>query len=170
MKTLRLFFFLCAVSLCCKNLQAQTSSPSESAIIYADSFLNSFRNNDISQYTDLSYPGVITYYGGSKNFREYVQRVRALSNTGSPENLMLIQIVHDVSELQCVIKKTRETTLDGRKAQIISYMVGQSKDDGQSWKFFDVAQNSPGNLAYIMPDISEKLTVPQREVIFETNM
>ena len=166
MKTVRLFFLLGAVLFCRQSLQAQILSPSETAIIYADSFLNSFKNNDIAQYADLSYPGVITYYGGNKNFREYVQRARTLNNAGISENLMLVQIVHDVAELQCVIKKTSETTIDGRKAQIISYMIGQSKDNGQSWKFIDVAQNSPGNLVYIMPDISERLTVPQRQVIF----
>jgi hypothetical protein len=167
MNTVRLFFFLGTVFFCCTNLRAQILSPSESAIIYADSFLKSFRNNDVEQYTDLSYPGVITYYGGNKNFREYVQRARIVVQPGIPENLILVQMVHDVAELQCVIKKTSETTIDGRKAVIISYMIGQSKNDGQSWKFIDVAQNSPGNLVYIMPDISQKLAVPQRQIIFE---
>jgi hypothetical protein len=168
MKTLRLFFFFGAVVFCRQSLQAQILSPSETAIIYADSFLNSFKNNDIGQYADLSYPGVIIYYGGNKNFREYVQRARTLIKAGTSESLMLVQFVHDVAELQCVIKKTSETTIDGRRAQIISYMVGQSKDNGQSWRFIDLAQNSPGNLVYIMPDISPELTVPQRQVIFST--
>ena len=166
MNTVRSFFFFCTAFFCCKNLQAQTTSLSESAILYADSFLKSFRNNDVDQYTNLSYPGVVTYYGGNKNFREYVQRARALNRYGNTENLKVVQLVHDVTELQCVIKKTSETTIDGRKAKVISYMIGQSKDDGRSWKFIDVAQNSPGNLVYIMPDISGKLTVPQRQVIF----
>ena len=75
-------------------------------------------------------------------------------------------MVRDISEWQCVVQKTSETIIDGKKAQIISYMVGQSKDDGHSWKFFDVAMNSTKNLVYIMPDMSEKLAIPQRQVIF----
>lgn len=167
MKTARLFVFLTAFFCCVHALQAQPSSPSESAIVFADSFLKSFRDNDLEQYANLSYPGVISYYGGNKNFREYIQRARTLNRSGASESLEVIQVVHDLTELQCVIKKTSGTTIDGRKAQVISYMIGQSKDEGQTWKFVDVAQNSSANLVFIMPDISAKLDIPRREIIFE---
>lgn len=166
MKIFRASVFFLTVLICVNNTQAQSSSSAEKAIVFADSFLTSFRNNDLEQYTNLSYPGVITYYGGNKNFREYVERARILSKTGVSDNITLVQIVNDVSELQCVIRKTSEATIDGKKARIVSYLIGQSKDDGACWKFVDVAQSSPGNLVYIMPDISGKLDVPQREIIF----
>ena len=168
MKALKPTILFIALFFCINNGHAQTSSssPSQSALIFADSFLKSFRNNDVEQYVNLSYPGVISYYGGNKNFREYVQRAGSSYNSTLSENISLVQIVRDVSELQCVIQKTCISNVDGKKAQIVSYMVGQSKDDGQSWKFVDVALNSPGNLVYIMPDISAKLAVPQRQVIF----
>ena len=73
----------------------------------------------------------------------------------------------DISEWQCVIKKIRETTIDDKKAHVVSYLVGQSKDEGQNWKFFDVAFNSVENVIYIMPDIFPTLAIPQRQVIFE---
>lgn len=166
MNSVRTVLLVIAIFCRIKNVGAQTSSPSENAMLYADSFLKSFRNNHFEVYTDLNYPGVIAYYGGNKNFQEYVHRARALCNTEIQEDITLIQIVHDNSEYQCVISKTCETTIDQRKAQIITYMVGQSKDEGHTWKFIDVAQSSPGNLVYIMPDISAELTIPQRQVIF----
>jgi hypothetical protein len=66
-----------------------------------------------------------------------------------------------------VIKKTRPKTIDGKKAYIVSYLVGQSRDNGTTWKYFDVAFNSVANIGYIMPDKFEALMIPQREVIFE---
>jgi hypothetical protein len=149
--------------------QVNPRAASDRAIIFADSFLASYRNNDLDKYTDLSYPGVISYYGGNKNFREYVQRVRALNSSSTSNMITLIQLVHNANELQCVIQKTSEAIIDGRKAEIVTYIIGQSKDEGQTWKFFDVASNAPGNLVYIMPDMSERLVVPQRQIIFQQN-
>jgi hypothetical protein len=167
MKTVRFPVLFTALFFCFQYLQAQITSPSETALVFADSFLKSFRNNDLEQYTNLSYPGVVTYYGGNKNFREYVSRARTINNSPASQNLTVIQLVRDIGEWQCVIQKTAETTIDGRKAQIVSYMIGQSQDDGETWKFVDISFNAPGNLAYIMPDISAKLAIPQRQVIFE---
>jgi hypothetical protein len=109
----------------------------------------------------------VKYYGGNKNFREYVQRTRAMNNSESAENIKLLQILNNINEWQCVVQKTSQATIDGRKAKIITYLVGQSTDEGQNWKFFDVAFNSIENLVYIMPDIFNTLSIPQRQVIFE---
>jgi hypothetical protein len=168
MKALLSFALLNTAIFCFTTAHSQVNSRSASdrAIIFADSFLASYRNNDLDKYTDLSYPGVISYYGGNKNFREYVQRVRAL-NSSTSNKITVIQVVHNANELQCVIQKTSEAIIDGRKAEIITYIIGQSKDEGQTWKFFDVASNAPGNLVYIMPDMSERLVVPQRQIIFQ---
>jgi hypothetical protein len=168
MKALLTFALLTAAVSCFTTAHCQVSSSaaSDRAIVFADSFLASYRNNDLDKYTDLSYPGVVSYYGGNKNFREYVQRVRALNSSSLSNNITIIQLVHDANELQCVIQKTTETTIDGRKAHIITYIIGQSKDEGQSWKFFDVGSNAPRNLVYIMPDMSERLAVPQRQIVF----
>ena len=171
MKAVKTFVLITAACFSFTAIQAQQniSAVSERAIIFADSLLKSFRYNNFDQYTDLSYPGVISYYGGKKNFREYVQRSRIISYGITSENLKLIQILNDISEWQCVVEKTSETLIDGKKAQIISYMVGQSKDEGQNWTFFDVAFNPVDNLVYIMPDIFERLSIPQRQVVFATN-
>ena len=79
------------------NAQSHTTTASERAIIFADSLLQSFRHNNLDQYTSLSYPGVVSYYGGNKNFREYVQRARAINGTSS-ENIRLVQILNSTNE------------------------------------------------------------------------
>ena len=151
------------------NAQSNNTTASERAIIFADSLLQSFRHNNLDQYTNLSYPGVVSYYGGNKNFREFVQRARAINSDASSEHLRLVQILNSTNEWQCVVEKNSVTTIDGKKAHIISYLVGQSKDEGQSWTFFDVAFNSVDNLVYIMPDIFDRLSVPQRQIQFDNN-
>ena len=82
MKAVKTIAFLTAVFFSISNIHAQTnhSIASARAILFADSLLKSFRYNNLDQYTNLSYPGVIRYYGGNKNFREFVQRTRSISN------------------------------------------------------------------------------------------
>lgn len=167
-KTLILFTAL-LFSFINSKAQTNTAVASEKAILFADSLLKSFRSGNFVQYTELSYPGVISYYGGKKNFSEYIQRARFIHSNIVSENLKLVQILNDISEWQCVVEKTSESLIDGKKAQIISYMVGQSIDEGLNWKFFDVAFNSVGNLVYIMPDIFSALTIPQRQVVYVKN-
>ncbi len=154
----------------CPAAQSGNALPTQRALVFADSLLNAFRYSDWPVYMEISYPGIIKYYGGTKAFQEYVQRTRTMS--GAPENnapvkTEIIQIVNEQLEWQCVVKKTQETTIDGKKASIVSYLVGQSKDEGLHWKYVDVAFNSVANIIYIMPDIFESLSIPQRQIIFE---
>lgn len=172
MKALKTLVFLFMLSFAFTSLQAQSdkNTASQRALIYADSLLNAFRDNNLNLYIEMSYPGIVSYYGGRKNFEKYILRERAgIGNElqAAPEKTELLQIVKAKKEWQCVIKKTCKTNIDGRKASIVSYLVGQSKDKGQSWKYFDVAINSVENVAYIMPDIFSEIAIPQRQVIFE---
>jgi hypothetical protein len=172
MKAVKTLVFIVTFSLSFSysNAQSDTAIATERALFYADSLLKCYRYNNLESYTDLSYPGVIKYYGGKKNFQEYIRRARAINESvleEEPEKIKLIQILNDIREWQCVIRKARETIIDGKKATIISYLVGQSKDEGQNWKFFDVAFNSVENVIYIMPDIFDTLAIPQRQVVFE---
>lgn len=146
--------------------QSDTSFASQRALLFADSLLKSFHNSDLNVYTDLSYPGIVEYYGGKKNFEEYLRRARTVNSYESPEQVRMLQILNNTNEWQCVIQKKHEATIDNNKAIITTYLVGQSVDKGRSWKFFDVAYNSVSNIAYIMPDIFDTLVIPQREVVF----
>lgn len=148
--------------------QSDSSFASKRALLFADSLLNSFRNNNLTAYTELSYPGIVEYYGGRKNFEEYLRRAKAITSDESPDQMRLVQLLNNANEWQCVIQKTQHGTIDNNKALITTYLVGQSVDNGETWKFFDVAYNSVSNVAYIMPDIFSTLVIPQREVVFHT--
>jgi hypothetical protein len=172
MKALKTYVFVLVLS--CAGIpaaaQSDTSTAIQRAILFADSLDNAFRYGNWNDFIDLSYPGIVRYYGGKEGFREYIERARSISASMLEEKkgkIELVQIVKNIREWQCVVRKTRETIIDGRKAAVISYMVGQSKDEGVNWKYFDVAYNSVENVIYIMPDMFDKLSIPQRQIIFE---
>jgi hypothetical protein len=72
MKALKGFLLLTATfTVSAINAQSDSSAASQRALMFADSLVAAFRFNNLDVYTDLSYAGVIKYYGGKKNFNEY---------------------------------------------------------------------------------------------------
>lgn len=172
MKALKILIFL-PVFLCAGYLvkaQSDSAAAIRRAMLFADSLDKSFRYGEWNAYINLSYPGIVKYYGGEEGYRQFAERSRSLDPHISKENpakLEVIQVMNDISEWQCVIRKTRQTIIDGSRAYVVSYMIGQSKDEGQHWKYVDVAYNSVENVIYIMPDIFDRLSIPQRQIFFE---
>lgn len=161
----RLKYFLVTALFYCATLHAQV--PAEEALKCADSMLKVYQSENLNAYLDFCYPGVVQYYGGTKNFLEFVQRNKAIEQPAiQPDKLQLVQIESEAKEWQCVIQRTHETVIGGKNAAIVSYMIGQSPDHGNTWRFVDVALNSTANITYIMPDIFASLTIPSREVVF----
>jgi hypothetical protein len=151
--------------------QQDSALISRRALQYADSLTTAFKDHNWNRYLAISYPGIVTYYGGTKSYKAYVERARAINNSSAineKTRLELIQLADNHSgEWQCVIRKTAPAVIDGQKAQVISYLIGQSTDNGAGWKFLDVSSNSAENIAYMMPDKFTALTIPQRRIIFE---
>lgn len=146
--------------------QSDSSFASQRALLFADSLLKSFHKSDLNVYTNLSYPGIVQYYGGKKNFEEYLRRAKAVNSGETQEQVRIVQLVNNTNEWQCVMQKQNEAIIDNNRAIITTYLVGQSVDKGRNWTFFDVAHNSVNNIVYIMPDIFTSLVIPQREVVF----
>jgi hypothetical protein len=150
------------------NAQHEANPPSKIALQYADSLLNAYRLQNWNLYIEISYPGLITYFGGRKGFEKYLERSWQITTIAEEHvRTELHQLVNEAEEWQCVIKKTSRAVIDGRKAQIINYLIGQSRDAGKSWQYVDLAFASTRNLPAIMPDVFNQLKVPDRNIIFE---
>lgn len=163
------FSMILGCSVHAAKAQHDPSLVKQQALKFADSLINAFRYNNFDEYINISYPGVIKYYGGKHQFKEYITRARTIVSDAGVENIELLQLENNDREWQCVIKKTRAATIDNKPATVVSYLVGQSKDDGLNWKYFDVAFNSVQNIIYIMPDVFDNLAIPQRQIVFAKN-
>jgi hypothetical protein len=174
MKTARriLYFFILIFTATLSYAETDSLQAKQHALQFADSLLQAYRYNNVTQYIEMSYPGLIKYYGGIRNFTEYIQRTRLINNTNAEgyHKTEIVQLAHEKKEWQCVIKKTSGSIIDGRHAYLVTYIIGQSQDGGQSWKYVDVDYNPARNLVYIMPDIFDNISVPQRQVIFEQDL
>lgn len=171
-----------SIVLCCvlfisfsPPVQAQNESIKKNATLFADSMITAFRFQNWDNYFNLSYSGAVKYYGGPAGYMTFTKRSFEASKAiiqENPETLSLMQLENDINEWQCVFERKRQYKVDGKITTILTYLIGQSKDDGETWKFFDMGFNPPENVIYIMPDVFTMLAIPQRSVVtrdeFET--
>ena len=172
MKALKILLFLPAILLLSfiSNAQSGNEFVSRRALLFADSITAAVYAANWDACVSLSYPGVVKYYGGIQRFHHHLLRTRnAESIHEEVPTTELVQLSANKKEWQCVVRKSAAAVVDGKKAMVLSYMIGQSQDEGRSWKYFDVAINSADN-RIIMPDLFDHLSVPQREVWYEENL
>lgn len=149
--------------------ESDTAIATRNALKYADSIVKANFYQDWKTYMDLSNPQAIRYYGGPQPFKEnvinnYFRNEPKLEE--KPEAIRILEMRNDIDQWQCVVEKTRKTFTDGKKTIITTYLVGQSLDAGETWKFLDVSHNSLDNLANIFPTIFDDLPIPLAKIVF----
>lgn len=162
----------CALIVSSQFSQAQESDSAIAArrsLVFADSLVRSWFYQDWKTYTDLTNYSAIKYYGGAAGFKEHIVTLyfrNEPQHEEKPESLKLLELRNADNQWQCVVEKVRNTFIQDRKATVTSYLVGQSMDDGQNWKFIDVGQNTMENVIRIMPTVFNDMTIPLGKTIY----
>jgi hypothetical protein len=164
MKIERLLFgglFLLAATV--SQAQPDTAKISQKALWYADSLVRADAFEDWTAYANLAPASVLKYYGGKDGYMGHVLQMRAFTTSpiqeAAPE-LQMQTLVTLKDQWQCVIRLSRYFHRDDRKYHLVSYLIGQSKDEGETWRLFDVNYNKVNSMMEIFPDI---LDMPIKE-------
>lgn len=153
------------------TIQAQpdTAKLTINALSFADSLVRADSLEMWSVYADLTQTSVVRYYGGKEGFIEHIREGRW--RTASPiaedhpelKMLQLVKVIND--EWQCVIRESRYFHKDDQKLHFITYLIGQSRDEGETWRYFDVSYNSVANIIYCFPEIHGDLAIKEAVVL-----
>lgn len=152
------------------SAQSDTAIAIQRAMLFGDSLIKASFYQDWTTFINLSTHHAIKYYGGKDGFKEHVIMLYfhyEPTLEEKPETISIGTILNDADQWQCIVEKVRSTLIDSRRARIYTYLVGQSKDNGETWKFVDVSHNSVKNVIYIMPDIFSTLAIPDRKIVYE---
>jgi hypothetical protein len=136
--------------------QPDTVKITRRALVFADSLVKTDTYQNWSAYADLAPFSVIKYYGGKDGYIGHVQQVRAFTTSAVDEaapELQLLTLVTLKDQWQCVIRLSRYFHRDDKKYHLVSNLIGQSKDEGETWKFFDVNYNTVANMMFIFPEV-----------------
>ena len=159
-----LFLFSTLVS----QAQPDTAKISRNALHFADSLVKTDTYAQWSAYADLAPLSVIKYYGGKEGYLGHVQMMRTYTTSSIQEaapELTMESLVTLKDQWQCVIRLSRYFHRDDKKYHLVSYLVGQSKDEGETWKLFDVNYNKVSDMMNIFPEI---LDMPIKETSMQS--
>jgi hypothetical protein len=165
--------FLVLFSTSTKAFSQDSVKIKESAIVFADSLIKTDVYENWSTYADLAPASVLKYYGSKDGFIANAQKVhpRTVSahDLDFPE-ITIIALMSDQNQTQwqCVMKESRHIYRDDDKRyHLVTYLLAQTKDNGETWRIFDVSYNSVANVIYMMPDVLLDLPIPQPYIISE---
>lgn len=144
----------------------------ERALIFADSLIKTDKYLDWSAYADLAPLSVLKHFGGKDGFIDHIQKIRprtvsALGDEEAPEVKVITLMTYE-QQWQCVIRISRYIHRDdNKKYHIVTYFLGQSKDEGENWKVFDLSYDRVANVIYLLPDVIGDLPIPEPYIISE---
>jgi hypothetical protein len=149
--------------------QPDTAKITQKALMYADSLVKADAFQEWPVYARLAPRSIIKYYGGEDGYLGHVQQVRAYTTSYQEEaapELQMQTLVTVKDQWQCVIRLSRYFHREDKKYHLVSYLIGQSKDEGENWKIFDVNYNTVGNMMQIFPDILD-MPIPETSALTE---
>jgi hypothetical protein len=150
------------------HTQPDTAKISQNALVFADSLIktDAYGNNEL--YTGLAPASVLKYYGGADGYIQHVYQMRGRMTSEQEElypevNLETLRAIDH--QWQCVIRVSRYLHRDNVQYHYTTYFVGQSKDEGESWRMFDVSYNSVANMILIFPEVITDLPIKQPVIL-----
>ena len=150
--------------------ESDSAIAARQALRFGDSLVKASFLAEWPTYMALSCPSAIKYYGGKNAFQEHVIELHYRNEPKleeKPETLKLLSLLNSVDTWQCVLEKVRETVTDGHgKTKIYTYLIGESTDNGLTWKFVDVSQNSIENVINLLPTIFGNLAIPEGKTVY----
>jgi hypothetical protein len=151
-------------------IETDSAIAARQALKFGDSLVKAHFYTEWNTYMALTCPSAIKYYGGKDGFKDHVVTLYYRNEPRQeekPETLRMVSLLNNVDTWQCVIEKIRETFTEGRgKTKIYTYLVGESTNSGETWKFLDVSQNSMENVINLMPTIFGSLAIPQGKTVY----
>lgn len=159
-KTLAVCLFLMA--FIAGHAQPDTAKISHNALSFADSLVKTDAFGNWSSYADLAPLSVIKYFGGKDGYIQHVTGIRKRTTSDIEEaapELKLLTLEPRKDQWQCVIRLSRYFHKEDKQFHFTTYLIGQSKDEGESWKLFDVSYTPVSNLIYIFPEILDDIAI-----------
>jgi hypothetical protein len=161
-------------SLClCFSGQAQpdTIQIKKRALVFADSLIKADHFKTWPIYADLAPASVLKHYGGKEGYVEHIlagrkKAVSDLEEEDAPQ-VSAEQLLTVDEQWQCLIRVSRYIHHEDKKLHVITYFLGQSRDDGQTWKLFDISYNTVANIIYIFPEIFPDMGIPEPSILTE---
>lgn len=150
--------------------QPDSAKIKEQALLFADSLIKIDAYKNWSVLADLTPASVLKHYGGKDGFIDHVQKIHPRNASSIDENFPerhVVTLLAKDDQWQCIIRVSRYIHREDGKYHLVTYLLGQSKDDGETWRMFDVSYNKVANIIYMLPDVIGELPIPEPYIVSE---
>ncbi|MCW3114067.1 MAG: hypothetical protein JWR18_2463 [Segetibacter sp.] len=128
-----------------------------------DSMLAAFKRRDWITFVRYNHPNMTKRMGGAEAFASFIDMQMKQIPAGSIKDIGLgkvLQVVNTAKDKQCVVEQNLEMEVKGSRLNKITYLIGESIDNGNTWTFFDASTKAGVLPKDIKPDLSEDLKIP----------
>lgn len=131
-------------------------------------YANAIIDKDISGIMDYMHPNIVKMGGGDEFMKTQIEQQ---INVYSDQNISLTNIVFDTpgdivqagDELHCIVQQTQILKMGDKDFENKGNLLAVSQDNGESWKFVDLAQYDANSLKIFIPNFNEALKIPTIE-------
>jgi len=161
--------------LCAQPTMAQfdTAAVKRNIVNQSDSMFIAFNNSDWKNFTDYMHPEIIKKANGKEAFIQLldseIKQLKGLTFTGY-KHTGNIQIVAAGKTLQCVVIYGLEMMIDSTVVSGASTSIGESTDNGITWKFIRNNSTSLEQLYAQFPWISTSLKISKEQQAFNVSL
>jgi len=150
------------------HAQADTAKITQRALLFADSLVKTDTYENWGHYADLAPASVIKFYGGKDGYVEHIKKLRMRTFSDLAEDapeLKMLNLMTEKDQWQCVVRMSRYFHKEDKKYHLVTYFIGQSKDEGETWRLFDVSYNKVANIIYMFPDIMGDMPIKEATIM-----
>lgn len=164
---LLLIFFFCCNSIVAQLSKNDSSILAKKIVLAVDSMTTAFKQKDLSTFSRFNYSGIKKIMGGEEAFIETIKASYKQLPDSSLKEIRagrVHRIVKEKNSLQCIVEQILKIKVNTVTVSSISYLVGESRNNGNTWSFFDASAESiflPNNK--VMPNLSKKLIIPKKQ-------
>lgn len=148
--------------------QPDTAKITQRVLLFADSLIKTDAFESWSAYADLCPASVIKFYGGKDGFIEHIKTLRKRTFSDLAEDapeLKMLTLMTENDQWQCVVRMSRYFHKEDKKFHLTTYFIGQSRDEGETWRLFDVNYNKVANIIYMFPDIFGDIPIAESTIL-----
>ncbi len=166
-KIIKLLFTVAIITIHTNGF-TQKTNPSETVKEQATTMVNAFLKKDYNTFSKMTNQTAIGKMGGATKMIEGLKQMdetfkqQGISfskiTVGNPSNIITVG-----NEMQCTIPQTTEMKMAMGRAIAKSTLIAVTNNGGKNWYFADAAGKDLKTLRTIMPNLSDKLVIPQKE-------
>ncbi|MEJ7627946.1 MAG: hypothetical protein WKF35_13855 [Ferruginibacter sp.] len=166
-----LLLFLLSVTLFGNSFSQDTTAIKKNIEAATKEMSATFISRNWEEYVKYTHPAVVEMIGGKEKFVKIVSEFMTELPDSSIKFFELgkpMQLINSGHDWQTVIMQKLDIYIQGKMVRSVSYLVGESLDNGKTWTFFD-SKGDREVVKKMKPDVSDKLIIPAGSQVIDEN-